>query len=165
MAVENKQVKERSLALTSNSNVAKYLRLSAERIMKNVSRKELIEDATLLFLGECKTVFRRSSRLFEMLKGTAQVKARASADLHAGMAASQAIELMGAGDEDVLDATVDLADDTEAMKCIGMAALHIQGCGKDRRKIASVLSWLLAAWTLAGLQNGPGVFHANAKAA
>jgi hypothetical protein len=80
MAVENKQVKERSVALTSNSNLAKYLRFSAERVMENVSRKELIEDATLLFLGECKTVFRRSSRLFEMLKGTAQVKARASAD-------------------------------------------------------------------------------------
>jgi hypothetical protein len=158
MVTDNKQVREQSLALSKNAKVAEYLRLSAQRILEDgPSNQETVEDDVGLSLAELSLAFRTTRNLFKTF-APVKLRAHTPSDWPVTMAAIQAIELMGAGNEDVGETCMDFVDDADALGCLTLAAIHIRGCGKNVQKIESVLAWLFAAWTVAG------AFNANAMA-
>jgi hypothetical protein len=162
---ENCQVKERSLALTNNPTVAQYFRCVADRVLEDSSRKEQIEDAAILFLAGWSVATGMTGRLFHAVKTTAALAIPDDSQrtaLQVSMAAAQAIELMDAGNDDVLEAFADLSDDGEVMECAGIAARRMQTCGNSRKEIESVLAWLLATWMVIDPQT-PGGRNAKVK--
>jgi hypothetical protein len=162
---ETSLVKERSLALINNPTVAQYFRRVTDRVLEDSSRKEVIEDAAILFLAGWTVANGMTSKLFQAVKTTAVLAIPDDGQrtaLQVSMSAAQAIEMMGAGNDDVLDAVVDLTDDGEVMECAGIAAQRMQECGNNRKEVESVLAWLLATWMVIDPQT-PGGRNARVK--
>jgi hypothetical protein len=125
----------------------------------------VIEDEALLFLAGWSVANGMTSRLFHAVKTTAALAIPDDSQrtaLQVSLTAAQAIEMMGAGNDDVLDAVVDLTDDGKVMECAGIAAQRMQECGNSRKEVESVLARLLATWMVIDPQT-PGGRNAKVK--